>query len=302
MAQNVDYTVPGNVSFASINGEDYEQISSTEDSTEDYAAGPVGGRLSYNDSALDETIQFYRLQQRQEFDNDDSETNLTWTQSQIDNHLGVPNNWRDKTPAVFTYIDDANGIEKLRVPGSICHYSQNTPSVTVHAVKSQELMNTVTVRAEGIGMRVNSLKTQLLCMTAGNTSSNVSSYIKCGNQKITSSQELKILGFKFGTTPSVKIHVQYMVQKALRKLWTLRHVKKAGLNQSDMLKIFNTVIRPCVEYAVPTYHPMLTGELSDIIESVQKRACKLIFGWNTDYAQLVEDGRIETLIVNEEIN
>ena len=35
--------------------------------------------------------------------------------------------------------------------------------------------------------------------------------------------------------------------------------------------------------------------MSDRIESVQKRASKLIFGWNSNYDTLVETGKIVTL-------
>ena len=55
------------------------------------------------------------------------------------------------------------------------------------------------------------------------------------------------------------------------------------------------MIRPTLEFAVPTYHPMLTNELSDDIEGIQKRASKIIFGWNSNYDELVSAGRIETL-------
>ena len=40
---------------------------------------------------------------------------------------------------------------------------------------------------------------------------------------------------------------------------------------------------------------MLTSELGDAIESIQKRACKLIYGWDSSYDELVASGRIETL-------
>ena len=40
---------------------------------------------------------------------------------------------------------------------------------------------------------------------------------------------------------------------------------------------------------------MLTAGMADEIEYVQKRACKLIFGWDAKYDQLVSSGRIETL-------
>ena len=78
-------------------------------------------------------------------------------------------------------------------------------------------------------------------------------------------------------------------------MWTLRHVKKAGLKQSDLLKTFNSVIRPTLEYAAPTFHPMLTLEQRDKIEQVQKRASKIIFGWDSNYDELIDSGRLETL-------
>ena len=103
------------------------------------------------------------------------------------------------------------------------HIAQNHQETRVHAERSEELMNTVTVRAENIGMRVNSAKTQLLCVSAGNSDgASVVSYIRHNGGKITSTAELKILGFKFGNAPSIKTHVSYMLQKARNKLWTLR--------------------------------------------------------------------------------
>ena len=119
-------------------------------------------------------------------------------------------------------------------------------------------------------MKVNTGKTQLLCITDNRTNSAVQSYIKHGPEKIVSGNELKILGFVFGTSPTVRPHVEYMLKKARRRLWTLRHVKRAGLGQSDLLRTFNTLIRPTLEYAAPTYHPMLTAELRDRIEYIQK--------------------------------
>ena len=46
---------------------------------------------------------------------------------------------------------------------------------------------------------------------------------------------------------------------------------------------------------MPTYGPMLTKEMSDELESIQKRACKLIFGWDSSYKELLEENKIESL-------
>ena len=92
-----------------------------------------------------------------------------------------------------------------------------------------------------------------------------------------------------------------MLEKARKKLWILRHVKKSGTKEEDdLLRIFNTIIRPTVEYAVPMYHPLLTNELSDAIEGIQKRASKIVFGWQTDYDSLIASGKIESLYQRRE--
>ena len=121
-------------------------------------------------------------------------------------------------------------------------------------------------------MKVNHLKTQLLCISA-NQVSEVSSYIKSAGVKIASGNELKILGFQFGNRPTVRAHVDYMLKKARKKIWALRNVRRAGMNCADMLKIFNTCIRPTLEYVAPTYHPMLTKEMAEEIENMLLGFC-----------------------------
>ena len=99
----------------------------------------------------------------------------------------------------------------------------------------------------------------------------------------------------FGSKPDVTLHVNYMLDKIKKKLWMLRNIKRAGMNSNDMVNVFNTVIRPVCDFASVTYHSMLTAEQAEDIERVQKRAMKLIFGWDTNYSQLLEEGRIESL-------
>ena len=72
-------------------------------------------------------------------------------------------------------------------------------------------------------------------------------------------------------------------------------MKRAGIQANDLLKIFNTCIRPSLEYVAPTFPSMLTKEQTEKIENVQKRASKIIFGWNADYNELVDQEKIVPL-------
>ena len=250
-------------------------------------------QLDNDDSALNDTIRFYRQQQRLEFDTD-SEDDVSCTQADIDRVLGVPPDWHDEEPSIFIYIDDANGVEKVRVPGSIVNITQDKQKTKVHAQKSEELLKTVSIRSSAIGMKVNHAKTQLLCVSASNTQ-DITSYLRGATGKICSSDELKNLGFIFGNKPSVQPHVNYMLQKARKKLWVLRNLKRMGMGEADLLNIFNVIVQPVLEYAAPTYHPMLTGEMTAAIETIQRRASKIILGWNCDYNELLNSEKLQSL-------
>ena len=117
---------------------------------------------TYNESALDESISFYRQQQRYEFDTTyESEDNISCNQSVIDRVIGVPLGWHDKSPDIFIYIDDANAVEKVRIPGSVVTISQNQQQTRIHAQKSEYIFNAVTTRVANIGMRVNAKKNSI---------------------------------------------------------------------------------------------------------------------------------------------
>ena len=294
---------PAEISFAELSNDAStttqadEQLGEDEDSashTQEEGAFDRAVGNQYNDSALDDTIRFFRVQNRHEFDSDDSDTNATYTQSQINDVLGMPTGWTEKPLDTFIYIDDANAVEKLRVPGSIVHITEKKQETLVHAHKSEDLFRSVSIKAANIGMKVNQKKTQLLCVSPS-LNSEIKSYIKYDNEKIVSTSELKILGFIFGDKPTVKPHIDYMLMKAKKKLWSLRHVKRAGLGTDGLLKFYFTFIRPSLEYAVPTFHPMLTDCMKDDLEYVQKHACKIIFGWNSSYDKLVSEEIIQTL-------
>ena len=65
----------------------------------------------YNDSALEESISFFRTKNRYEFDSDESDIATSFTQPEIDRYLGIPPGWHDISPDIFIYIDDANAVE-----------------------------------------------------------------------------------------------------------------------------------------------------------------------------------------------
>ena len=54
-------------------------------------------------------------------------------------------------------------------------------------------------------------------------------------------------------------------------------LKRAGINQIDLVRIYVSVIRSVVEYACPVWHTNVPKYLSNNIEITKKRCLKTIF-------------------------
>ena len=144
-------------------------------------------------------------------------------------------------------------------------------------------------------MTVNDKKAQLLCIS-GNYDSDINTYIRTDSDtEIVGGEGLKLLGFWFGRRPNVSLHVEKLEKKFRSRLWALRHLKRSGLSQEDLLCVYLAVLRPILDFASPTYHSLLTKQQSQALEALQKRAVKIIFGINASYTQLVSSGRLQAL-------
>jgi hypothetical protein len=78
------------------------------------------------------------------------------------------------------------------------------------------------------------------------------------------------------------------------ELYALRLLKKAGLNHSELVIIYCSFIRSRVEYASPAWSS-LTNYLSDIIESIQKQALRIIYPDVLSYEDVLTYTGLEAL-------
>ena len=176
-------------------------------------------------------------------------------QSRFESMLGAPQRWTDGM-TVLKYIDNTNGNEKLCVQNAATTYTTTKKSSRVHAEGSEHLFKTISENARGIGIKVNPSKTQMQYMNAC-IDSDVSSFIRVGAQEIDSGEHLKILGFHFGNRPTVEDQVQVVIKKLRSRSWCIRHLKRAGLKQSDLLALYKSLVRPVADYSAVVYGPML---------------------------------------------
>ncbi len=89
-------------------------------------------------------------------------------------------------------------------------------------------------------------------------------------------------------------HVDYIIKKASKKLYSLRVLRRAGVEKDNILKVYLTTVRPVLEYAVPVWQA-IPDYLSEAIEVVQKRSLKIIYPECDSYTDALNLADLPTL-------
>jgi len=106
--------------------------------------------------------------------------------------------------------------------------------------------------------------------------------ISASSYQIQRASEAKLLGVHVDSNLSWHAQVEAIVSKATQRLYFLKQLKRAGISRAQLLHFYISVIRPVLEYAVPVWHHLLTKSQTDNIESVQKRALRVIYPFSND--------------------
>ena len=86
----------------------------------------------------------------------------------------------------------------------------------------------------------------------------------------------KLLGVYVSNDLKWNHHVEAIVQKGNRRLYSLRVLKQCGAPPTSLAKVYTTIVRPVLEYAAPVWQN-IPDFLSYKIESIQRRAVRIIF-------------------------
>ena len=76
------------------------------------------------------------------------------------------------------------------------------------------------------------------------------------------------------TIPGANMSITLSAKKG--SVYMLYQLKRAGIRQNDLVKMYVSIIRPVLEYACPVWSTSLPKYLSDVIEMIQKRVLRSI--------------------------
>ena len=112
--------------------------------------------------------------------------------------------------------------------------------------------------------------------------------------------KLTVVFFIFDTKPSVDAHVKYCVDKFNRALWSLTHLKRANMTNELLLEVYKIMLRPLLEYCNQIYHSMISKSMSDYVEKQQRRAFKIIYGFDEKYEDMLVKTGLKTMTERRE--
>ena len=201
--------------------------------------------------------------------------------------------WKQRPERLYKYVDDH--LQVLQI---------NTETVDnvagkkkKHATISQNTFRRVLRKAEGRGMKVNTNKTGMLCISDALTF-RADAYLEDEDgQEVTSegTESIKILGFHFNRRPTVHAHVASLKKRFYERWWSLYHLKHHCFTKEELVTVYKTCIRPVFDFCAVVYHPLLNDKQDQQLERLQRQALKIIFGTNISYTEMRRMAGIETL-------
>ncbi|KAL7371511.1 hypothetical protein ABVT39_000119 [Epinephelus coioides] len=96
-----------------------------------------------------------------------------------------------------------------------------------------------------------------------------------GGQEVPVVDTTKYLGYHLDTKLSGNVHIQKAVKTASKRLHYLTVMARHGLPADDLVTIYTTLIRPCLEYSSVLLVGCTKKQQADL-ERVQTHACKII--------------------------
>ena len=104
----------------------------------------------------------------------------------------------------------------------------------------------------------------------------------------------RLLGVTLTADLKLQTHIDEITTKASQRLYFIILLNRAGVESHHLVNIYTTLIRSVVEYACQVWYTNLTKQQMKQLESMQRRAMRIIFR-NMSYAEAIVTAGISTL-------
>ena len=180
------------------------------------------------------------------------------------------------------YIDDTTLTELISRPATS---------------RMQLVVDDLAFQASQCHMNINGKKTKE--MLIGQLRRNAPPSLMLDGTEIERVTVFKLLGIHISDNLKWAQHVNMLASKVASRLYFLKQLKRSGAPTEDLVCFYTSVIRTVLEYACPVWHSSLTTGQSDMLESLQKRALRIIYS-DMDYHTSLFLAELDTLYSRRE--
>ena len=139
----------------------------------------------------------------------------------------------------------------------------------------QETLNWLSQWCDKNFMSINASRIVEIRIDFGRTKTQVPQ-LQLHDSVIEIAQSAKLLGVIISQDLKWDKHADHIHTKVSQRLHYLRTLRRSGLTQVQLRQVYTTLIRPVLEYACPVWSTGLSDESKELLETIQKRACRII--------------------------
>ena len=199
----------------------------------------------------------------------------------------------DPVDISMKFIDDLSVAVKVNLKNDIIEvkdrqrpltYDQRMETKIYDENNLQQIIQKLEIFSSERQMRINATKSSVMKICKSRTKV-YPVEIKCGDNFLEVKDEIKILGVIL--TPNLKwfSNTNYICKKAYKSMWTIKRMKKLGMDSETLVDYYMKEVRVHLELAVPVWHSGLNKKLTADIERVQRIAVSIILGKDLPYDQ-----------------
>ena len=104
----------------------------------------------------------------------------------------------------------------------------------------------------------------------------------------------QLLGVTISQDLTWQLYIDDITTKASQRLYFVILLKRGGIEPHHLVKIYTTIIHSVIDYACQVWHISLSIRHTNQLESIQKRAMRIIF-YGMRYNDAIATARIPTL-------
>ena len=206
----------------------------------------------------------------------------------------------------FKFIDDMSLLEiiNLLACGLLTFdFSQQVPSdilidgkyLPTQNCKSQQILDDVAAWTDTNKMKLNEAKSKYMVFNQ-TRNSQFSIRLNINGKPLEKVEETSLLGSIISSDLTWSSNTNYIVRKAYQRLEIIKKLYTFNIPINDLVHIYTLYVRSVLEFNCCVWHYSITMEERNLLERVQKTACKIILKQKyTNYESALQELGLKTL-------